>query len=78
MIKRMTTLDDIHFTVGKIDGKVSMLMQEVTAQGKIQDDRAIALEIRVRAVESRQHWYAGAAAAISALAAYVFKGWTAH
>lgn len=56
--------------VGRIDGKVDMLIE----QGRIQDDRAIALETRVRTVEGRQHWYAGVAAAISAGATYFIQG----
>lgn len=69
-----SVLEDIHYMVGEINGKVTLLVD----QGKVQDDRAAALEARIRIVESRQHWYAGAAAAISGTAAYFIKGWAGH
>lgn len=77
-------LRSIHYTVGEIAGKVNLLVQ----QGAVQDDRHAALEGRVRVLErgapddleprmrhleNRQHWYAGAAAAIGATGAYVAK-----
>lgn len=76
--------EDVQRLLGRIEGKVDMLVD----QGRIQDDRHNALEgrvreiegggeleARVRRVEGRQHWYAGAAAALSASATYFLKGW---
>jgi len=65
----------IQYMLGEISGKVDLLL----AQGKIQDDRATALEARVRGVEGRQHWYAGVAAALSAFTTWaVNKGLWPH
>ena len=81
----MTTLDDIHYTLGRVDGKVTLLID----QGKIQDDRHAALDARVRAVEATapaalelrvrkleylQYWFTGAAAFGGALLTYISKG----
>jgi hypothetical protein len=63
----MSLDEDIRYLLGQIDGKVTVLVQ----QGKIQDDRIAAIESRIRNVEGKQHWYAGAAAALSAGATWL-------
>jgi hypothetical protein len=60
-------LQQIQFMLGQIDGKVNMLV----SQGKIQDDRAIDLEARVRTVENKQWWIAGVGSAISSIATFL-------
>ena len=82
------SLDDIHYMLGQMDGKLTILV----AQGTVQDDRHSALDSRVRSleqakpddeahksfesrlrtVEQRQHWYAGASAAVASLGTYLF------
>jgi hypothetical protein len=85
----LLTLDDIHYMLGRIDGKVTMLIE----QGKIQDarhtglegrvrllegDATSNLEPRVRKLENRQYWYSGAAAMLGAAVSYVAKSATGH
>ena len=48
---------------GRIEGKVDTF---ITQMG-IQDARVTELEVRLRKVENRQHWYSGVAAGIGAL-----------
>jgi diaminopimelate decarboxylase len=67
-------LEDVRFKLGQIDGKVDLLLE----QGRIQDDRAVDLEARVRKVEGRQHWYAGVAAAMSAAVTYFLRDFVPH
>lgn len=77
------SLDDIHYMLGQIDGKLTLLVD----QGKMQDDRHSALDSRVRdleqagpdiefekrlrTVESHQHWYAGASAAVASFGTFL-------
>ena len=85
----LTSLDDLHYLLGEINGKVNLLV----AQGEVQDNRHSALDARVRALEAvspigleprvrtlenRQHWYAGGAAALGAAMTYIIKGLTGH
>lgn len=81
----MPGLDDLHYMLGEMNGKLDLLVK----QGAAQDDRATALEARfqsrhdaletrVRVVESRQHWYAGAAAVLGAASSYIIKGLIGH
>lgn len=78
----MPSVDDIHMALGRIEGKVEMLLD----QGKIQDDRHNALDMRfdvrsnkledrIRNVEQRQHWYAGAVAVAATVGTYITQHW---
>lgn len=77
--------DDIRYSLGEMNGKLDMLIE----QGKVQDDRAVEteartvkrhdeLEARVRAVENKQWWLAGAAAGIGAGASHLMKWLSGH
>ena len=85
----LTSLDDLHYLLGEINGKVNLLV----AQGEVQDNRhsaldtrvrtlenasPLGLEPRVRTLENRQHWYAGGAAALGAAMTYIIKGLVGH
>lgn len=54
----MADINDLHQTVGRIEGKLDTFIEQMKAQ----DDRTTNLEVRTRKVENRQHWYSGAAA----------------
>lgn len=62
--KLMELLMKVSSDVGEIKGQGSTFISQM----KVQDDRATALEGRVRSVENRQHWYSGAAAILGAIA----------
>lgn len=64
-----TDLDGIAFTLGQVDGKLDLLVK----QAGIQDDRIEKVSNRVSKVEAKQHWYAGAAAVVASIAAWIFK-----
>ena len=49
--------------VGSVEGKIDTFLNQMKAQ----DDRTTDLEVRTRKVENRQHWYAGAGAALAIL-----------
>ena len=66
--------------LGRIEGKIDQFIKQMGIQDDrlsqqlaSQDVKHYSLEKRVRAIEYRQHWYAGAAAALSALATHL--GW---
>lgn len=79
-------INDIHYTLGEVNGKVDMLL----AQGRIQDDRITKIaeynatctenmDARVRKVETRQAWYAGAATILGAVLSYFAQMiWKSH
>ena len=62
----MTELQNIDRIVGRIDGKLDSVINELTQITR----RAEAIEVRLRSVEGKQHWYAGAAAALGSLIGY--------
>jgi hypothetical protein len=64
-----TTLDDLHYVVGEINGKLDLLIK----QGKVQDDRHETLDERVRILEIKQYWYAGAASIIGAAMGFIAR-----
>ena len=63
----MSDLAEIQRSLGRVEGKLDTLI----AQQTVQDDRATELEIRMRKVESKQHLYAGVAAAVGSIIAYL-------
>lgn len=78
----LPTIEDLHYLLGQIDGKIVLLIE----QGRIQDNRHAkleerldgmfeTLEKRVRNVEQRQHWYAGAVAIGVAVISYMAEHW---
>lgn len=70
----MAESNDLYRLVGNIDGKIDLML----AQQEAADNRHSHLEGRVRAVESKQHWLAGAAAAVTAAATWIIRGMTGH
>jgi hypothetical protein len=56
-------LSEIQRSVGRVEGKLDAFI----GQMKVQDDRSTNLEVRVRSVENKQHWYAGAGAILGAV-----------
>lgn len=68
----MAGLSELQRAVGRIEGKIDNFIEQM----KVQDDRHGKLDTRVRKVEGRQHWYAGATAMFGALVAYVTKAHT--
>jgi hypothetical protein len=63
-IQRM--LGEIQRSVGRIEGQTGSFIEQM----KVQDDRTTKLELRVRGVENRQHWYSGAGAVLGVLLGY--------
>lgn len=59
----MSELAEIHRSVGRIEGKLDTLMDDLSGR----DERTGRLEGRVRTVENRQHWYSGAGAVLGAV-----------
>ena len=57
---------DLQVGMARLEGKVDTFLEQM----KKQDDRSTAHEVRIRKVENRQHWYAGAAAAVGAIATW--------
>ncbi len=69
----MSTLDDIHYTVGQIDGKLKQLVEQLGIQDGRNEAQHIELEHRMRNVEAKQFWLAGAGSMLSAIAAYFVR-----
>jgi hypothetical protein len=65
----MADTADLHRAVGRIEGKLDTFIAQMEAQ----DNRATNVEVRLRKVEARQHWYAGAGTVIGAIFAYFTK-----
>ena len=51
----MTILSELQRSVGRIEGKLDIFIDEM----KDRDEASTALELRLRKVENRQHWYSG-------------------
>lgn len=56
-------LGEIQRSVGRIEGQSAAFIEQM----KVQDERATKLEVRVRGVENKQHWYSGAGAILGAI-----------
>jgi hypothetical protein len=65
----MTQDTELHRAVGRIEGQLDTVIEMLKAG----DGRHERHEKRIGAVEKRQAWYSGAAAAVGALVAYVVK-----
>jgi hypothetical protein len=63
LIDLISELGDAKEKWGRTDGKLDVFIEQL----KIQDQRTTELEVRMRKVENRQHWYAGAGAVLGAL-----------
>ncbi len=60
---------DLHRAVGRIEGKLDSVIDMLTTGNARHDG----FDKRVAAVEKKQAWYSGAAAAVGAIAAYLVK-----
>ena len=74
----MSIEQSIQRDLGRIEGKIDQFIRQMgiqddrfSAQMAAQDVRHDRLEKRVRTVENRQHWYAGAAAAVGAAGSWL-------
>lgn len=65
--KLMEMLLDIKGDVGEIKGQGATFIKQM----EVADNRATALEGRVRSVEGKQWWLAGAGSAVGALAGWL-------
>jgi hypothetical protein len=65
----MTQDSEFHRALGRIEGQLATVI-DMLKSGDGRHDRT---ENRVGAVERRQAWYSGAAAAVGAIVAYVVK-----
>jgi hypothetical protein len=61
--------EELHRAVGRMEGKIDGIVEMLTARN-VRDE---SVDKRVSVVERNQAWYSGAAAAVGAIAAYVFK-----
>jgi hypothetical protein len=64
---------DLHRAVGRVEGKLDSVIDMLTAGNARHDARHDGFDKRVAAVEKRQAWYSGAAAAVGAIVAYLVK-----
>lgn len=62
-----TDFNELARSLGRVEGKLDSLVDLVKTGGQQQDTRHDALAKRVGRIESKQHWYSGAAATAGAL-----------
>jgi hypothetical protein len=74
IIEIQRQLADLHSVAGRTEGKIDTFIAQLATQ----DERATKLEVRVRKVEGRQHWLAGAAAAGAVLLDKFLPGFFPH
>jgi hypothetical protein len=60
---------ELHRAVGRIEGKLDAFISKLAEADKRHDNAGK----RIAAVERKQAWYSGAAAAVGAIAAYFVK-----
>jgi hypothetical protein len=60
LIQIYRAIGDLQGSVGELKGQVGTFIEQMAKH----DDRTTDLESRTRKVENRQHWYAGAGAAV--------------
>ena len=65
----MSDLTELHRAIGRIEGKIDTFIEQM----RLQDERHGKLEGRMRKVEARQHWYAGAGTVVGAIVAFFAK-----
>ena len=63
LIELLRELGDLKGTIGNTNGKIDTFITQMA----LQDQRTTDIEVRLRKVENRQHWYSGIAAAAGAL-----------
>lgn len=70
---RQPSLADIHYTLGKVDGKLNQLANQLSIQDARNENHHAEMEHRIRNVEAKQFWLAGAGSMLSAIAAYFVR-----
>jgi hypothetical protein len=65
--------DNLHRAVGRLEGQLERIIDLLGARNARDDAHDASVDKRVSVVERNQAWYSGAAAAVGAIAAYVFK-----
>jgi hypothetical protein len=68
LIEIRTLLSEQGRTLGRVEGTLAEMSKALEA-GKKDSEH---IEGRLRKVENRQHWYAGGAAVIGAIIAFIF------
>lgn len=63
LFELLRELGDVKRELGETNGKINTFI----AQMAVQDTRVTDVEVRLRKVENRQHWYSGIGAAIGML-----------
>jgi len=65
--------EDLHRAVGRIEGRLDTIIDLLKDRNARDDANKAIVEKRVAAVEKRQAWYSGAAAAVGAVVAVLVK-----
>jgi hypothetical protein len=68
--------DELHRAVGRVEGKLDGLagkVDDIAATLAARDGRDTHVDKRLGAVEKKQAWYSGAAAAVGAIVAVLVK-----
>jgi len=72
----MSEQTEVHRSLGRIEGQLAHVIEMLKgndARHLHHDARYDSTDKRVGAVERRQAWYSGAAAAVGAIAGFVFR-----
>ena len=67
-------LGDLRVQTARIEGKIDDFLEQIKTQG----NRSEGLEVRMRKLENRQHWYSGAAAGIGGIVGAFVEFMGAH
>lgn len=59
-------MEELQRALGRVEGKLDTFIAQMASQ----DDRTTELEVRMRRVENRQHWYSGIGATLGMLAGF--------
>jgi hypothetical protein len=65
--------DNLHRAVGRIEGQLERIIDLLGARNARDDAHDAGVDKRVTAVEKKQAWYSGAAAAVGAIVAVLTK-----
>jgi hypothetical protein len=65
--------EELHRSIGRIEGRLDAIIELLKDRNTRDDDHKANVDKRVAAVERRQAWYSGAAAAVGAVVAVLVK-----
>jgi hypothetical protein len=65
--------EELHRAIGRIEGKLDGIAESLAARSARDDVHDASVNKRVAAVEKKQAWYSGAAAAVGAIVAVLVK-----